>query len=337
MEALRIQFKNVMKDKFVLISALLPLVMAIVIKLSGGFADALDMHIAVLQDNLPTVMEQRLEQSAVIGYYENMEKLHQAIANPAIETIGIVFDANSDAYTLLLQGNESSLTRASAQAIEVMLRKNNSIFDISTIIILPNADSSTLILSVLVILMALFLGCTFNTMNIVTEKEDGVSFIHEVIPISQNQYLMQKTVIGFIGSLLVSLLTALILTGFREHTLLLLLLISLAALMASLTGLYLGTLSDSLITAIICIKVILVLFIAVPLAAYLFVEPGAASVLLNLLPSFPVFDGLLSIMQGESMYKILSSIAILALHCIVWYLLYIYLLNKRKNYSDRCL
>lgn len=212
-----------------------------------------------------------------------------------------------------------------------MLGQNDGTSEAFTITILPdNADAFTPILAVLTMLMALFLGCTFNTMNIVAEKEEGIGFINEILPMSKNQYIMQKTAIGFIGGFVVSCLTALILMDFGDHTLSILLLIMLSSLMASLTGLYLGMFSDPLITSIMNIKVVLVVFMAVPLIAYLFVPPGIAKTLFNLLPSFPAFEGLVRVMQGESVNKILKSVVTLAVHCAGWYLLYICLSNKGK-------
>ena len=52
------------------------------------------------------------------------------------------------------------------------------------------------------LIVAMFMGCTFNAMNIISEKEDGVALINEVLPMSRSQYVIQKIFVGFaFGSL----------------------------------------------------------------------------------------------------------------------------------------
>lgn len=53
-----------------------------------------------------------------------------------------------------------------------------------------------LVLAVLIV--AMFTGCTFNAMNVIAEKEEGVSFINEVLPMTPGQYVRQKIAAGFL-------------------------------------------------------------------------------------------------------------------------------------------
>ena len=53
-----------------------------------------------------------------------------------------------------------------------------------------------------VLIAAMFMGCTFNAVNIISEKEDGVAFVNEILPVTPSQYILQKVVVGFLfGSL----------------------------------------------------------------------------------------------------------------------------------------
>ncbi len=42
------------------------------------------------------------------------------------------------------------------------------------------------------LIVAMFMGCTFNAVNIISEKEDGIALINEILPISSKEYIAQK-------------------------------------------------------------------------------------------------------------------------------------------------
>ena len=54
----------------------------------------------------------------------------------------------------------------------------------------------------------MFMGCTFNAMNIISEKEDGVAFVNEILPVTPSQYILQKVVVGFLFGSLSSIATS---------------------------------------------------------------------------------------------------------------------------------
>ena len=60
--------------------------------------------------------------------------------------------------------------------------------------LLQNDDRSVGI--VVTLIVAMFMGCTFNAMNIISEKEDGVAFINEILPMTSGQYVIQKSLSG---------------------------------------------------------------------------------------------------------------------------------------------
>ncbi|MDE6052425.1 MAG: ABC transporter permease, partial [Lachnospiraceae bacterium] len=61
--------------------------------------------------------------------------------------------------------------------------------------------------SLLSLIIAMFMGCVFNAMNMISEKEEGIIFINEVLPMTKRQYIFQKIFIGFILGCLSSVLT----------------------------------------------------------------------------------------------------------------------------------
>ena len=59
-----------------------------------------------------------------------------------------------------------------------------------------------------VLIAAMFMGCTFNAVNIISEKEDGVAFVNEILPVTPSQYILQKVVVGFLFGSLSSIATS---------------------------------------------------------------------------------------------------------------------------------
>ncbi len=77
--------------------------------------------------------------------------------------------------------------------------------------ILESPDTLTDLVDLLVpavLIVAMFMGCTFNAMNVIAEKEEGVSFINEVLPMTPGQYVRQKIAVGFLWGALSSLISA---------------------------------------------------------------------------------------------------------------------------------
>lgn len=46
----------------------------------------------------------------------------------------------------------------------------------------------------------MFMGCTFNSMNIIGEKEDGIALVNQILPMNTRTYILQKLALGFGGN-----------------------------------------------------------------------------------------------------------------------------------------
>ena len=42
------------------------------------------------------------------------------------------------------------------------------------------------------LIVAMFMGCTFNAMNIIEEKESGVALVNQILPMTHSRYIIQK-------------------------------------------------------------------------------------------------------------------------------------------------
>ena len=74
----------------------------------------------------------------------------------------------------------------------------------------------------------------------------------------------------------------------------------------------------------------MLLFIAVPIVCALIGVSGPLAVICNLVPSQPAFDGIMAL-SSENMGMAVEDIGVLAIHCIVWFSLYVLISNQRQR------
>ena len=128
--------------------------------------------------------------------------------------------------------------------------------------VVPGGSSDSLkpLLTAITMATALFMGCTFNAMNIINEKEEGMGFVNEVMPMTKMGYMLQKISLGYIGAVLSAALTAFTCIRISPDMIIpLLLVILLSAFLAALVGLFIGHFSDGLMSGIVCIKMVTIL------------------------------------------------------------------------------
>ena len=168
-------------------------------------------------------------------------------------------------------------------------------------------------------------------MNIISEKEDGVAFVNEILPMMPSQYVCQKVTVGFLFGSLSSIVTACICFKLSWQNFgLMLALIVLSSFVAALIGLFLGRLSEGLMIGVVYVKIVMLLFLAVPLVCALIGVSGPLAAVCNLVPSQPAFDGMMALSAG-SMGTAVKDVGILAVHCIAWFALYVLLSRRRKR------
>ena len=110
-----------------------------------------------------------------------------------------------------------------------------------------------------------------------------------------------------------------------------LVLIVLSAFVAALIGLYIGRFSEGLMVSVVYLKIVMLLFIAVPILSFLV---GSGNLLLSaicyLVPSQATFEGIMSLSDGSSA-TVTKDILILTAHCAAWFILYIALSVRRRR------
>ncbi len=335
MKGLRYQLKSILHDKFCLMTFLLPIVVAAALNFVGAidFSALGELHFGTLKDDLPTQTVAWLEQYGSVTTYPTAEELTDAIKEPSTNLIGVKADGSS--IRTILSGDELDIFRQTADTLPDLYEQRNTAAQTEVHVLeRPNvmAGFQDMFIAVTLI-VAMFMGCTFNAMNMISEKEDGVAFINEILPMTHSQYIMQKLFVGFICGCLSSIITVCI--CFRlslQNAALMLVLIVLSAFVAALIGVFIGRVSSGMMVGVVYIKIVMLLFMAVPILSFLVgISRPLLSTVCYLVPSQATFEGIMDLSTGSGIVAV-KDIFILAAHCLLWFLLYL-LLSKRQRKS----
>nr|WP_302141770.1 ABC transporter permease [uncultured Schaedlerella sp.] len=364
--ALNYQMKSIRRDKLCILTFLLPILVGLALNLLSdlNFSAAAESAFGILKNDLSAETVSWLRQYGSVTEYDTLEQLEAAVIEPSTQVIGILSDASgSMSGTSEIQAGDSGIlsggssipsdgsgipssgsgirafrsgdetTRIAASAdLLPALYADRGLMSQYKIEMFPSpADGEMMkhLLIVITMVTAMFMGCTFNAMSIISEKEDGILYINEILPMTKAQYALQKIMVGFLGGTISTVLTALICIRLRAAQLLpLLLLIVLSAFIAALTGLFIAKFSESLMVGIVYIKLVMILFLAPPILFYLlFPAGGVLHTLSYLLPSSATFYGLMKLLNGSG--GLGKEVAVLAVHCVVWFLLYVCMSLRR--------
>ncbi len=336
MRGLIYQLKSVWNDKFCILSFFLPIIIAFVLKFVGGIdlSSVAEFHFGVLENDLSAQTISWLERYGSVTAYTTQEELIAAINEPSTYMIGV--KADGDSIQTLVSGDELNLFRQTADTLPALYIGKENIGH-STILERPDrmAELQTIFIA-MTLIVAMFMGCTFNAVNIIAEKESGVDLVNQILPMAQSGYVMQKIFIGFIGGCLSAVLTAC--CYFRlpqSSTILMLILIVLSSFIAALIGLFIGKFSENFMVGVVYIKMVMILFIAVPLVSYLLEADGLISVLCYFVPSSAAFEGIMNLANSNKP-MIAKDVFLLMVHGIIWFLLYLSISSNRfSTYLDK--
>lgn len=325
MEKLKYQLKSIRHDKMCILTFLLPVVVGIVIHLLSGFSfQSLSEHtFGVWKNHIDADIVEWLQANGTVTQYETPDELRAAINIPSTQMIGVLQTGNT--IQTLISGDELEINCVIADTLPQIYENQTKALSVTKTIIPAASDNDGLksLLIVITLVTAMFMGCTFNAMNIISEKEDGIAFINQVLPQTTKSYIIQKTLLGFIGGTASTILTASICIRIEPKQVLpFLLIIFLSAYISALTGLFIGYFSDGLMTGIVYIKIIMILFLAPPVFFYLTMPDSSIIFKLSyLLPSGATFYGVMDLLNGRTKALFYSFMALFA-HAILWSIVY---------------
>ncbi len=334
MKSLLYQLKSVLRDKFCLMTFLLPIVMAAVLNFADSvdFTSVGDFQFGILEDNVASHTITWLERYGRVIVYGTQEELVDAINEPSTNLIGVEKEGNG--IGTMLSGDELDIFRQTANTLPILYDQRKSVAQREVLVLeQPNVmEGFQDMLIVATLIVAMFMGCTFNAMNMISEKEDGVAYVNEILPMSRSRYILQKLIVGFAGGCLSSIITACVCFRYSlQEFAFMLILIVLSSFVAALTGLFIGKVSAGMMTGVAYIKIIMLLFIAVPVLDFLveFQHPFVAT-LLYLVPSQAAFEGIMNLLAGSPELSV-KDILILFAHCIIWFFLYLSISRQKKK------
>ncbi|NYB75485.1 ABC transporter permease [Sedimentibacter hydroxybenzoicus DSM 7310] len=331
------QLKNIRRDKMCILSFLLPVIVGLAINLLSdvSFSTLGETAFGIVQNDLTEEMADWVEQNGSVTVYEDMEGLQMAVIDPATQMIGVVRDSGT--IKSILSGDEFQLYKTIGDKLPQLFEEREAMRLVAVEARPAQSDSlwPKSLLIVITMVTAMFMGCTFNAMSIIGEKEDGISFINEILPMTQQEYVFQKISLGLVGGILSTIATAFACMKIEiEQLFPLLLLIVLSAFISALIGMYIGRFSSGLMAGIVYIKMIMILFIAPPILFYLMIPADSIGRILSyLLPSSAAFYGLMDLVNGRGQ-NISSYFAVLLIHCVVWMLFYFITSSGSKNSTE---
>ncbi|WP_313370572.1 ABC transporter permease, partial [Sedimentibacter sp.] len=330
MKGIKYQLKNIRRDKMCILSFLLPVIVGLAINMLSGvsFSSLSETSFGIVKNDLSDQSVAWLQSNGRVAEFENADELKAAVLDPASQMIGVLRDENG--IKTFLSGDELQMNMIIGNTLPKLYAEREAASSKITIIPAVNSNEEIkLLLIAITMVTAMFMGCTFNAMSMIGEKEDGIALINEVLPMTRTDFIAQKVFLGFSGGALAAILTAFTCMRVEAgHIFPLLLIIILSAFIAALAGLFIGHFANGLMGGITYIKIVMILFIAPPILFYLVVPAGSALRLLSyLLPSSATFYGLMDMLNGQVQNIGISIIALLT-HCIIWLLLFFIVENR---------
>lgn len=333
MKGLKYQLKSIRRDKMCILTFLLPVIVGIAIDLLSGvsFQSMGETAFGVLENNISADTVEWLQSNGTVTQYETLDELREAVNNPSTQMIGVLQTGN--AIQTFLSGDELEVNRRIADTLPQIYENRIEQLSFDKTIIPIKTDNNEGLKSLLIALTlvtAMFMGCTFNAMNIISEKEDGIEFINQVLPTTTKSYVVQKMLLGFIGGSVSTIVTAFICMRIEAVQILPFLLIVLfSAYISALIGLFIGYFSNGLMVGIVYIKIVMILFLAPPIFFYLTVPDNSIIFILSyLIPSSATFYGVMDLLNGQ-FEKLWSTFTVLLTHAILWSA--IYKLVRKRN------
>lgn len=334
MDGIIYQLKSVRKDKMCIMSFFLPVVLAILLTAMGGvdFSSLDEVNFAVCRQNFSSEDIEWLNNYGVVHIYGTEEELTAAVNDPATNILGV--QKIGDHIRTLISGDELEILKEVASSLPVIYEQHESTNSLN-IEVLPQPnfiENYKYVFIAIILIIAMFMGCVFNAMNMVSEKEEGIVFINEVLPMTKKQYLLQKIFIGFIFGCLSSILTVCFSLRLSiKYILPMLLLIILSAFISALVGILIGKWADGILIGITYVKISMIIFIAVPLVSYLLrLGETTWGKICYLVPSTATFEGIMGMVNGN-MSVVEKSISIMVLHSVIWLLLFFAAEKDRKH------
>lgn len=240
------------RDNLVLYIIIIPVIFALVIAFASPGLNDTTIKIAMLNSDSSDHIE-FMKDYAKVELFNNIKEVEKRVMKKD-EIVGLV--PSGDNWEIILQGNEYEMTGDYAKLLnsyyELGVEKestNSEIFDFNRTV--PPVKK---MLVLMLISMTIMLAGMLISLGIVEEKTENTINAINVTPVSQNAFIIGKSLLG--GSVtMVSIIIALILTGFYDINWFMLILVGFSSFILSmLIGFVQGLNSDDVMEAAAGVK-----------------------------------------------------------------------------------
>lgn len=172
MKGLIYQLKSLRQDKFCIMSFLLPIIVAMALNFIGSIdlSSLGGYHFGVVAGEVAPATEEWLMRYGEVKAYPTQEELIAAVNDPSTNLIGVEMAGNG--IQTIISGDELTMWRQTANTLPALYAQRELAAPVDVQILdRPDVLAGYQYLFVaMTLIVAMFMGCTFNAMNIISEK-----------------------------------------------------------------------------------------------------------------------------------------------------------------------
>lgn len=279
----------ILRDSIVIYIIIGPILLALALRMFLPSVEDIKLTFAV-DKNISEKHMTELQKYGVLEVYDNAQEVRKRVEGT--DAVPGVVNENGK-ITVIFEGNEPESVIENYKTIleQVLFGNGRAQFTHKSI----GAEKSTLyeIMTILIIITAIFLSGVAPGFNIVGEKDTGAIKALSISPMRFQEYIAARGLLSFIISIFIVLVSSLIMVEqlIQFWKLLVLLLFSFS--LTTIVSMVIGRLANNQISAISAIKIIMPVYLTLPLAS-IFV-PNKFQFFLYPLPNYWQFQALLSI------------------------------------------
>ena len=312
---IRQDFINIIRDNIGLYMVAAPLIMAIGFSFFIPSVQSAQLTFA-LDQAMPVEVVETFQLHGRVELFESKTSLQERVER-SDDVIGVYLNTAGE-YALMAEGNETGdPVRVTAAVLDRALRQEPSAaFTWVSLERDPSLMRETT--ASMLVLGAILIAGILITFNIIDEKESKALSALAVSPLHMYEYVGARAVLVLLTALVLSVASAIIILGPGLDYGLLLVGIIVSTGLGIILGLTVGGLTDTQISAIAAIKIVMIAMTGIPLASL--AVPSAWRWLLYPFPNYWVFQVFQNVFTGSvyglgfwrsCLYTLLTSLALL--------------------------
>jgi len=248
------ELKTTRRDSMSMLIILMPIIFAIAISFFAPGLNDTTVNLAMLKSD--TVHIEYMEQFAKVELFDNLDDIIERV-NKRDNIAGLL--AKADNYQIVLQGDEPQVVEEYTKTLNALYELGSTVEETTATIFTFGHTVSpfkTMLVNILISITIILSGMLI-AISIVGEKSDNTINAINVTPVSQNMFIIGKSIMsGFIAML--SIVIVLFITGYSDVNWIMIMLVGATSLILALViGFVQGLASDDVIEAAGNVKLIM--------------------------------------------------------------------------------